>query len=68
MDSFFLSMFNNADREFLKKIKSIHETLTKNDLKLCAYLRLNLSSKDIAPLLNISLRSVEIQCTQHTCV
>ena len=58
---FFEEAFNNADREFLKKIKAIHESLTKNDLKLCAYLRLNLSSKDIAPLLNISLRSVEIK-------
>ena len=58
---FFEEAFNNADREFLKKIKSLHESLTKNDLKLCAYLRLNLSSKDIAPLLNISLRSVEIK-------
>jgi DNA-binding CsgD family transcriptional regulator len=31
--------------------------LTANDLRLCAYLRLNLSSKEIAPLLNISVRS-----------
>jgi len=30
-------------------------------LRLCAYLRLNLSSKEIAPLLNISARSVEIK-------
>jgi FixJ family two-component response regulator len=30
-------------------------------LRLCAYLRLNLSSKEIAPLLNISVRSVEIK-------
>ena len=58
---FFQEAFNNADSEFLKKIKSVHSELTKNDLKLCAYLRLNLSSKDIAPLLNISLRSVEIK-------
>jgi len=58
---FFEEAFNNADTEFLKKIKSVHKELTKNDLKLCAYLRLNLSSKDIAPLLNISLRSVEIK-------
>ncbi len=58
---FFQEAFNNADTEFLKKIKSVHKELTKNDLKLCAYLRLNLSSKDIAPLLNISLRSVEIK-------
>ena len=58
---FFEEAFNNADKEFLKKIKTAHPNLTNNDLKLCAYLRLNLSSKDIAPLLNISLRSVEIK-------
>ena len=48
-------------KDFLKKVKSTHPTLTNNDLRLCAYLRLNLSSKDIAPLLNISLSSVEIK-------
>ena len=58
---FFEEAFNNADKEFLQKIKNSHSNLTNNDLKLCAYLRLNLSSKDIAPLLNISLRSVEIK-------
>ena len=58
---FFEEAFNNADKEFLQKIKNSHPNLTNNDLKLCAYLRLNLSSKDIAPLLNISLRSVEIK-------
>ena len=46
---------------FLMKIKNLHSTLTPNDLRLCAYLRLNLSSKEIAPLLNISPRSVEIK-------
>jgi len=34
--------------------------LSSTDLKLCAYLRLNLSSKEIAQLLNISLKGVEI--------
>ena len=58
---FFEEAFNNADKEFLQKIKNSHPNLTNNDLKLCAYLRLNLSSKDVAPLLNISLRSVEIK-------
>lgn len=57
----FEEAFNNADKDFLKKIKSIHPTLTSNDLRLCAYLRLNLSSKEIAPLLNISSRSVEVK-------
>ncbi|MEM9144277.1 MAG: LuxR C-terminal-related transcriptional regulator, partial [Bacteroidota bacterium] len=42
-------------------IKTLHPSLTPNDLKLCAYLRLNLASKEIAGLLNISPRSVEIK-------
>ena len=58
---FFEDAFNNADKDFLKKIKNLHPELTANDLKLCAYLRLNLSSKEIAPLLNISVKSVEVK-------
>ncbi len=58
---FFQEAFNNADKDFLKKVKYKHSNLTPNDLKLCAYLRLNLSSKEIAPLLNISPRSVEVK-------
>ena len=57
----FKEAFNNADKNFIKKVKSLHADLTPNDLKLCAYLRLNLSSKEIAPLLNISPRSVEVK-------
>ena len=59
--NFFEEAFNNADQDFLKKIKDIHPNLTPNDLRLCAYLRLNLSSKEIASLLNISSKSVEIK-------
>ena len=59
--NFFEEAFNNADQDFLKKIKDIHLSLTPNDLRLCAYLRLNLSSKEIASLLNISPKSVEIK-------
>ena len=57
----FKEAFDTADKDFLKKIKQAHTSLTPNDLRLCAYLRLNLSSKEIAPLLNISVRSVEIK-------
>ncbi|WP_405606958.1 triple tyrosine motif-containing protein [Polaribacter sp. Asnod1-A03] len=56
---FFKQAFNNADKDFMDKIKAMHPELTSNDLKFCAYLRLNLSSKEIAPLLNISTKSVE---------
>jgi DNA-binding CsgD family transcriptional regulator len=57
----FKEAFNNADRKFMKKLKKAHPQLTPNDIRLCAYLRLNLSSKEIAPLFNISPRSVEIK-------
>lgn len=59
--SVFQDAFNKTDKDFLKKMKVAHPSLTANDLKLCGYLRLNLSSKEIAPLLNISVRSVEIK-------
>ena len=57
----FKEAFDTADKDFLKKVKQAHPSLTPNDLRLCAYLRLNLSSKEIAPLLNISVRSIEIK-------
>lgn len=57
----FKDAFDTVDKDFLKKLKGLHQSLTPNDLRLCAYLRLNLSSKEIAPLLNISVRSVEIK-------
>lgn len=57
----FQEAFNNSDSEFLGKLKAAHPELSPNDLKLCAYLRLNLSSKEIAQLLNITIKSVEIK-------
>ena len=57
----FKEAFDKADHDFLKIMKQKHASLTPNDLRLCAYLRINLTSKEIAPLLNISVRSVEIK-------
>ncbi|OAV45851.1 hypothetical protein A3850_008325 [Lewinella sp. 4G2] len=59
--SVFRAAFENADREFFKNIKERHPALTPSDLKLCAYLRLNLSTKEIASMLNISPRSAEVK-------
>ena len=58
---YFKKAFDNSDQPLFSQLKEAHPSLTKNDLKLCAYLRLNLSSKEIAPLLNISVHSVEIK-------
>lgn len=57
----FENSFNEAHESFFKKLKVNHPDLVPNDLKLCAYLHMNMSSKEMASLLNISLRGVEIR-------
>lgn len=56
----FETYFDQAHEDFFKRLISQYPELTQSDLKLCAYLRMNLSSKEIAPLLNISVRSIEV--------
>lgn len=55
----FEQLYNEAHGNFFKRLKETYPQLTPSDLRLCAYLRMNLSSKEIAPLLNISVRGVE---------
>ena len=55
----FLIQFEQKHTGFFKHMKQIEPNLTSNDLKLCACLKLNLASKDIASLMNISIRGVE---------
>jgi ligand-binding sensor domain-containing protein len=55
----FEKLFDQAHENFFKRLKSEYPDLTSSDLRLCAYLRLNLSSKEIAPLINITIRGVE---------
>jgi DNA-binding CsgD family transcriptional regulator len=52
--------FDKVHSDFLQILKSTHPQLSAHELKLCAYLRMNLSSKEIAQLENISVRGVEI--------
>jgi DNA-binding CsgD family transcriptional regulator len=52
--------FDAVHDNFLKTIKKQFPQLTPKDLRLCAYLRMNLSTKEIATLLNITPRGVEI--------
>jgi DNA-binding CsgD family transcriptional regulator len=56
----FASHFNEISNDFLQKLKTRYPMLTNSDLKVCAYLQLNLSSKEIAQLMNISVRGVEM--------
>jgi DNA-binding CsgD family transcriptional regulator len=56
----FAENFDMIYENYLKRLKEQFSSLSKNDLKLCAYLKMGLNSKDIAPLLNMSFRSVEM--------
>jgi len=51
--------FNQVHDAFFKKLLQRFPDLTPGDLKLAACLKMNLSSKEISPLLNISIRGVE---------
>jgi DNA-binding CsgD family transcriptional regulator len=51
--------FEKAHEKFLHKLINKYPQLSHSDLRLCAYLRMNLTSKEIAPLLRISYRGVE---------
>lgn len=56
----FETHFESVHEEFLKRLKTEFPELTPRELMLCAYLRLNISSKEISVLMNISTRGVEI--------
>lgn len=56
----FTQLFDQAHHDFITKLKAKHPSLTSNDHKVCALLKMNLSTKEMAPLLNISVRGVEI--------
>ena len=51
--------FDSVHGDFLKRLRERYPQTSQNDLRLCAYLRMNLSTKEIANLLNISVRGVE---------
>ncbi len=49
-----------SQQGFFKQMLEKYPHLTPNDLRLCSYLRMNFTTKEIAKLLNISGRAVEI--------
>ena len=56
----FQTNFDRIHENFFRNLHTQFPDLTSNDLRFCAYLRLNLSSKDIAHLMNITLKGVEV--------
>lgn len=56
----FAQNFDVVYENYLKRLVAQFPQLNVNDQRLCAYLKMGLSSKEIAPLLNMSYRSVEM--------
>lgn len=52
--------FDQVHGDFMSRFKKRYPDLSPQEIKLSAYLRMNLSSKEIAYLMNISTRGVEI--------
>lgn len=55
----FTKHFNDVHTNFYKKLIKNYPELTKNELKLCGLIKMNLSTKEIAQLLNINPESVQ---------
>jgi len=51
--------FNIVHHNFLTRLQERYPHLSSNDLKLAAYIRMNLLTKEIAPLLHVSERGLE---------
>ncbi len=56
----FQGAFDSVHRDFFRRLDEKFPELSSKDKMLCAYIKMNLMSKEIAPMLNISLRGVEV--------
>lgn len=55
----FNAYFNEINNGFTQNLTQTHPNLSPNDLRLCSLIIINLSSKEMASILNITLRGVE---------
>ncbi len=55
----FNQYFESVNRNFYSRLKTAYPEISPNDLKICALIKLNLSSKDMSGILNISPDSVK---------
>lgn len=56
----FRKQFDHVHPNFVKRIEKKYPVLTQNDLRHCAYIRMRLSTKEIAELMNVNPTSVQI--------
>jgi len=56
----FENAFDEVNEDFMNKLNAKYPMLTPAERRLCAFIKMNISTKEIAPLMNISVRGVEI--------
>ena len=56
---YFEQHFDVVHKDFFRKLRKTHPELSTQELKICAYLRMSLNTKEIANMLNLSVRGVE---------
>jgi DNA-binding CsgD family transcriptional regulator len=54
----FKKMFENVHQIFFTKLKQTCPELTENEMRLCAYLKVNLQNREIAKILNVSQATI----------
>lgn len=55
----FNTHFESVNKNFYNRLKQVYSDISPNDLKICALIKLNLSTKEMAGILNISPDSVK---------
>lgn len=60
----FEARFQQVHTSFYDKLNRIHPNLTPNERRLCAFLRLNMSTKEISSITGQSIRSIEVARTR----
>jgi tetratricopeptide (TPR) repeat protein len=56
----FEMQFNEVHSEFYQKLNDRYKELTPNEIKLCAFLKLNMTTKEISAITQQSARSIEV--------
>lgn len=56
----FQNDFDIVHADFIKSLQERYPDLTKKEKKLCIYIKMGLLTKEIAPLMNVSTRGVEM--------
>ncbi|MDR0228717.1 MAG: LuxR C-terminal-related transcriptional regulator [Flavobacteriaceae bacterium] len=56
--NYFQEIFKNIHPKFFEKLQRVCPELTKTEMRICAYIKINMSNNEIAALLGISPNSV----------